>query len=629
MNINNIKLPDDIDIISFDIFDTLILRPFYDPKDLFYLIENKIQDKINASDLYPFHDIRILSEELARKESKYEEITLDDIYNTCLKISSLPKEILDYSKELEISLEYDLCRARKSIYDIYKYYKSKNKTIICTSDMYLDESIISSILQKLSYQIDDIFVSSTYKKTKSSGSLYDIILNKFPSKKILHIGDNYNSDYIIAKKKGIQSIYINKTIDNFKKFKIKNEKDFFAGNLDSFLGVRCAYAMIANKFFDTICPKYNTSDFIGYSYLGMYLYAISYWIMKHAKEYDKLVFCARDGFIPMRATKIINNFFSRKIKIKYLMSSRSSILPFIFFDNNIDIALNIINYNKFSPRKILYYLHDFLLEKNFPYASNSNFKSNAELLIFLHKLKNFIDYDYLHNHIVNCKKYFDIFFLGKVAFFDIGYSLRTETILKNLYGYNINSFYVNINSDLALRRSNLYKIKSYQFYTYSPKNLGGLREALFSKEMGSCIGYKADKKNIKIKFDEYSFTNNNKELVNTQQAALKFVDDFCNTFKEHIHYMEIRNIDSSILFENFVNSNNKELFSVFKQCNFEDKFSSNENKMTLYTLSLIKSNDSKFKKLYIYALYDRKKLLSKVKEKIFTLVFSFKTKFFI
>ena len=36
----------DFDIVSFDIFDTLIIRPFYTPTDLFYLIENKIQKKV-------------------------------------------------------------------------------------------------------------------------------------------------------------------------------------------------------------------------------------------------------------------------------------------------------------------------------------------------------------------------------------------------------------------------------------------------------------------------------------------------------------------------------------------------------------------------------------------------------
>ena len=36
----------DFDIVSFDIFDTIIIRPFYTPTDLFYLIENKIQKKV-------------------------------------------------------------------------------------------------------------------------------------------------------------------------------------------------------------------------------------------------------------------------------------------------------------------------------------------------------------------------------------------------------------------------------------------------------------------------------------------------------------------------------------------------------------------------------------------------------
>ena len=68
------------DIISFDIFDTLILRPFDDPKSLFFLLGEK--NKCPG-----FKRYRELAEKLARQEAFEKngtyEVTLRDIYEKC------------------------------------------------------------------------------------------------------------------------------------------------------------------------------------------------------------------------------------------------------------------------------------------------------------------------------------------------------------------------------------------------------------------------------------------------------------------------------------------------------------------------------------------------------------------
>lgn len=49
--------------------------------------------------------------------------------------------------------------------------------------MYLNEEVILRILNKAGYVEGELFLSSTYGKTKNSGALYDAILKKFPHKK--------------------------------------------------------------------------------------------------------------------------------------------------------------------------------------------------------------------------------------------------------------------------------------------------------------------------------------------------------------------------------------------------------------------------------------------------------------
>jgi predicted HAD superfamily hydrolase len=79
------------------------------------------------------------------------------------------------------------------------------------TDMYMDSSTIEEILQNCGYDLADvpIYVSSEYGKTKRSGNLFRTVLEheEVEASKILHIGDNLISDYLMPKKCGMKSFY--------------------------------------------------------------------------------------------------------------------------------------------------------------------------------------------------------------------------------------------------------------------------------------------------------------------------------------------------------------------------------------------------------------------------------------
>lgn len=52
--------------VSFDIYDTLIVRPFWNPTDLFYLLEKEFEDIYNS--YIGFREMRINGEELLRTQ---------------------------------------------------------------------------------------------------------------------------------------------------------------------------------------------------------------------------------------------------------------------------------------------------------------------------------------------------------------------------------------------------------------------------------------------------------------------------------------------------------------------------------------------------------------------------------
>ena len=70
---------DKIKVVSFDVFDTLILRPFFRPEDLFIIMGNDFR-KLMPDSKNDFIVIRMASEKTARENSENGEVTLDEIY---------------------------------------------------------------------------------------------------------------------------------------------------------------------------------------------------------------------------------------------------------------------------------------------------------------------------------------------------------------------------------------------------------------------------------------------------------------------------------------------------------------------------------------------------------------------
>ena len=70
------------DIISFDIFDTLIERKVSRPSDIFRLTGEKVLGKAEAEE---FCQKRILAERTAREGRNSQETDLDGIYDNLLK----------------------------------------------------------------------------------------------------------------------------------------------------------------------------------------------------------------------------------------------------------------------------------------------------------------------------------------------------------------------------------------------------------------------------------------------------------------------------------------------------------------------------------------------------------------
>lgn len=194
-------------VVSFDIFDTLVVRKCKEPKNVFELVENRFE-QMHGHQTFSFEQIRIMSEAEARKNKNGGEVFLEDIYQVVSKY--IGKELSSILMSMEFETELDVCEANKDIVNLYQAI-SKSKDVFMVSDMYLGIERIKSILSSCNIpQPKRLYISCEVNASKRNRELYKLLMkeNNLRARDILHIGDNFISDYINPKLLGMQSVWV-------------------------------------------------------------------------------------------------------------------------------------------------------------------------------------------------------------------------------------------------------------------------------------------------------------------------------------------------------------------------------------------------------------------------------------
>lgn len=271
------------EVVSFDIFDTLLVRNVHKPEDIFLLVE-----KISGS--RDFVQRRIQAAVNAAKYSENGECTLDDIYHSL--VGSTEQE-RDQLKKLELEVERRQLQANPEILLLYKKCQDLKKRIIAVSDMYLPSSFLTELLQNNGFLVDKVYVSCEYKESKRAGGLFAAVVSEEEKagKSIIHIGDSIKSDYLKPRQYGIHSML----------YKPEHHKT---------IADRVIYSNRSGAYYTDL----------GYSVLGPLLWSFSTWLKENSMEMDSIIFLSRDGLIMKRAYEKM--FHEKKA---YLHVSRQSL----------------------------------------------------------------------------------------------------------------------------------------------------------------------------------------------------------------------------------------------------------------------------------------------------------------
>lgn len=529
------KLIDQYDVVSFDIFDTLIYRNVLQPSDIFKIVERKYNKQYGTN--LNFYRKRIDAEKKARTIFPYREVNIDEIYEVLN--TSLGKDVAQQLKKIEKETELIYCVRNLQIIPYYEYCKKMGKKIFIISDMYLPVDFIQIILSK--NNIDGyvkIFDSCEYRLTKwEKGELFQKVCSEYhiEPEKILHIGNDQQADYKMATKVGYQAYLIETKQNTF-----NYDGSLYVSNSEVF------EFNIIQKFLGNIVQQDTSRAYqIGVGVFGPLLYAYLQWMIQQAKKLhiERLFFLSRDGYVLKKGFELLNV----DIDGNYLYASRRAfIVPCFQFCKNIDEILDC--YKSWSIEFSLEVLftrmglqiskYKELLKKYHLKETDIITYQDVTLQGNIRELLEELKPDILKESQIQYQLTLEYLraqnMQGKVGIIDVGARCSIELALRRLITraqlpLQIYGLYLNIFCNETEKRYSYLKSQDDRDKLLMYRFCYMFIEVFLSAPHGTVLGYKQVNNEIVPELDSYEyqeFPADAKKIEELQRGALDFVKNF-------------------------------------------------------------------------------------------------------
>lgn len=447
------------DIITFDIFDTLLVRETMLPKDIFKIVELHFdKEEWSISD---FANLRMKAEDNCYK--KQINPTIYQIYEELEGFVDCEKGVLEKYREKEISTEKQFLCARKSMLDFFNTIKDR-KEIYLISDMYLPSTVLDEILGKCGYTgYKAIYVSCEHGCSKNDGLFEKFISEGKGRRKAVHIGDNEISDGKSAVNAGLDTFLIMNKIEMLENSSYSLLEDKAKTLLDNI-----AIGLFCNRAFDDPFALYGTKGKlridkhkdIAYLFVAAEIFYFSCWLMQNilADKCDYVIYPSRDAFILQKICSAVSE--NQKIDEypagEYIYVSRRALYAVTAFE----------------PKDIEYIAsHDYrgTIQDLFKDRFNVNIKEQAasydseKVIELTHEYKDSIldrcewergNYtDYLKQTGINNK--------NKIAFIDFVAAGTVQNGLRKIVKNDIKGYYFLKRNTDDIDRENSIQVKSF------------------------------------------------------------------------------------------------------------------------------------------------------------------------
>lgn len=197
-------------VYSFDIFDTILTRKVLHPKDVFFLVRDRLPELTSESPprlSHVYWGSRVWAEFVSRRRSKCEDVKLTEIYSVLAELLYLDADLTQRLLELELAVEGEVLTVIDGAVELVAAARLKGG-VIFISDMYLPETFLAMVLSKFGLrELDEaVYVSGDVGLTKGSGKLFLQVLSDYNlhPHQLVHCGDHSRSDRSIPSRLGIR-----------------------------------------------------------------------------------------------------------------------------------------------------------------------------------------------------------------------------------------------------------------------------------------------------------------------------------------------------------------------------------------------------------------------------------------
>ncbi len=561
------------DIVSFDIFDTLITRKTISPSIIFDLLSDYVNKKYNYDG---FKKNRLDAEYLVRVDKHFEnDCSIDEIYVKLESITSLNKKKLQDIKNKEVDLELEYTIPKCDMLEIYNELKKKKKKIILISDMYLTTKEISKMLKKCGYSNwDKLLVSSETGLRKDNGGIWDYYFKKVVKNSTsIHVGDNEQSDVQQLCDMGKPFYHV---MQAKKAYGLSNYSNYLDSTSDT-IGDKIVKGLIVNKrLFNSPFVNFNSylinnpSD-LGYAIFGPIFLQFFLFLEKELekKKYDKVLFLAREGYYLEK----MYESFSKSMKLKkqntsYFLTSRRAtsvacvetindakdILMIGYEGKMNNLFLNRLGISDASiPDKFVKTVDD---EKEIEAVLSRMFDKYLEQ--FKDERKNYLNYS---------KTKFNK--NDKVAVVDLGYSGTIQYYLMKMNDMKMDGYYLTLSDNIKPTKigGNCYGCFSSSKNT--EKNIflfSMILETFLTAPYGQLIKFDNDNKPVyKDEIIDKDFFAKLDEICN---GINEFITDYIETVGDEIDNIDVsneficRNFSSLVYVDNVLAPEIKSIFKL-------------------------------------------------------------------
>ncbi len=244
------RISSHFDTVSFDLFDTLLIRRIHDPDLVKPAVARYISNRVNSrataqgqGKTWTWQQVQKLRDTF-EKEQRQETGQRFDDFEACYPDymsrvitavfgeqddDRLLREVTDY----ELAVENSVLVPRQDLVNWLRKLKEQGKKILVVSDVYLPAAHLERLIEHAGFldQVDAVVSSADSFLAKASGKAFPMLRERFDLsyERWLHVGDNPVSDGGRPAEQGIHALVLRDGLEKMRKSLAKRYHNYSLG----------------------------------------------------------------------------------------------------------------------------------------------------------------------------------------------------------------------------------------------------------------------------------------------------------------------------------------------------------------------------------------------------------------